>query len=172
MKVLNLKSLYLRELNLGELNTRRLEKWDASNLSIFNLNIFNWKKTAGFTYAELMSGIAILLIGVSIFVSMYRAANINKILASERMAMATAAQNMAEVYLASKENGKEAAETEGTSQGFNVSLIESEADAEGIRTVTIIIHSRYADIYPEGHALHIEDYVLVFKALDKGALNI
>lgn len=56
------------------------------------------KGKKGFTYVELIAGMSILLIGFSFFLVMYRFSNKNKILAREKTAMSTAAQNMAEVF--------------------------------------------------------------------------
>lgn len=121
----------------------------------------------GFSYAELMAGMAVLLVAIGIFTSIYRQSNMNRVAAAEQTAMATAAQNMAEVYRATPVNAKAAAEAEGAREGFTVSINESAPDSSGLINVTITVRSRYYDRYPENHPLHLKDFVLVFQSLEK-----
>ena len=121
-----------------------------------------FKCRAGFSYIELMIGMAVLLMGVTFFISMYRHYNYNRITARERVAMATVAQNMAEVYMVSAGSADDAARSEGQSQAqqfsFTVDLTVDAPDAQGLSVVAITAESTY----PSNHPLYIVPYVLKF----------
>lgn len=126
----------------------------------------------GFTYIELMMGMAILLLGMVIFSGLYRYYNVNKVAAREKTSMATVAKNMAEVYKSTPYNASNTqaiddAIAEGHSQGYPSVNCSVSPVSNGTTTVTITISS---PTYPVNHRLHINDYVLTFYMVDKSKL--
>jgi competence protein ComGC len=116
----------------------------------------------GFTYLSLLLGLTILLIGIGFFMALYKSTRTNMFIAREEMAMATAAQNMAQVYLAT--NSADTAVNQGKADGYaNVDLKElkpgsSSAIPSGTVQVTITVNSNFTDSDPQ----HVDPYVLVF----------
>lgn len=108
---------------------------------------------------SLIIGMTLLLLGLNFFTTLFRAARTSVLTAKEEMAMATVAQNMAQVYLAT--NDEITAENQGKEQGYEtVDLSISAGPEKDLKTVTITVNSKiYADpTSPQ----YIEPYVLVF----------
>lgn len=115
------------------------------------------KNDKGFTYLSLIIGITILMIGLGFFTALFRSSRISVLKAEEQMAMATVAQNVAQVYLAT--GNETTAENQGSGQEYSVDL-EITSGPEGLNTVEITVDSKItAD---QSDPKYVEPYVLVF----------
>ena len=125
----------------------------------------------GFAYIELIAGMGVFLVIITAFLVMYRFSAMNRSIANEISTMATVAQNMAEVYKSTPGSTTElenAVIKEAEYEGFVKSRITVKQEA-GIpkmymTTVTITIKPRIA-------SAALEDFVLVFFALDKNKIR-
>lgn len=118
----------------------------------------------GFTYLSLIIGMAILLMGLGFFTVLFKASRTSIIIAKEQMAMATVAQNVAQVYVATDD--EDTAEDQGRSQGYpSVDLETSSGPEPGIKTVTITVDSKIVTSDPSDPK-YVEPYVLVFYTPD------
>lgn len=113
---------------------------------------------------SLIIGMAILLMGLGFFTVLFKASRTSIIIAKEQMAMATVAQNVAQVYVATDD--EDTAEDQGRSQGYpSVDLETSSGPEPGIKTVTITVDSKIVTSDPSDPK-YVEPYVLVFYTPD------
>lgn len=115
-------------------------------------------KDKGFTYLSLIIGITILLIGLGFFYKLFASSRTSMYIAKEQMAMATVAQNVAQVYIATGE--KDTAIQQGVGQGYSQITLENPDPVNGIQTVTITVNSRITDT---SNPKYVEPFVLVFE---------
>lgn len=132
------------------------------------------RNNRGFSYIELMAGMGILLLAVSLFTGFYRFSSKNKIQSREMTAMATAAQNVMTIYSTVRDNpatpeNEEAAvksiiQAELQEEGFayqeGVTLMEAATATAGLKKIIVVIQ-------PRSSMKNLQNYVLVFYSLAK-----
>ncbi len=134
--------------------------------SIINLNILKQKN--GFSYIELILGVAILMIFIGGFITLFRGARDNSVQAKELLAMSAVAQNACEVYKSTTgtlADANDAVITEAWQEGFPSSkiilIVDPNADPnQYFDKVTIQVLPRFTRPI-------IDNYYLIFYVLKK-----